>query len=343
MKGTLLGSYRDVHPIRVDHGAAEGHSLECGTQEMTRRVVLLGLALQAAGLAGADEVFIRGGGRLTGEVVERGPDSILVDIGTGQIGLPLSSVDRIVPGETPVGLYRQRAASIEPDDVAGWLALGRWARDNDLETNAREAFESALAVDPTNASAHRALGRVQLDGRWMTREESYEARGYVRFEGAWVTSEERRALFQDRRARAEERRTLAEADARIREAEARARVAEAEAQRAEAALRRAESELDLNGGFVTGTGWTPLFAGSFYSPFAYSALGYPGYPHLGFRGRSTAFGPRGHTCRSGCGHRAPSMVRSSRRLAPHRTFRAATGAVRPAPPVVRHASRRSGN
>jgi hypothetical protein len=311
---------------------------------MTRRVVLLGLALQAAGLAAADEVFIRGGGRLSGEVVEHGPDSILVDIGTGQIGLPLSHVDRIVPGPTPVGLYRKRAASLEPDDVEGWLALGRFAREHDLETNAREAFDNVLAVDPANVAAHRALGHLQLDGRWMTRDESYLARGYVRFEGAWVTPEERRALFEDRRARAEERRTRAEADARIREAEARARVAEAEAQRAEADLRRAESELDLNApGFVASTGWTPLFAGSFYSPFAYSAFGYPIYPHHGFRSRSSAFGSRGHTCRSGCGHRAPSWVRSSRRHVPLRPFRGVSGAVRPAPMVVRHASRRSAN
>jgi hypothetical protein len=310
---------------------------------MTRRVVLLGLALQAAGLAAADEVFIRGGGRLSGEVVERGPDSILVDIGTGQIGLPLSSVERIVPGTSPVGLYRQRAASLEPDDVAGWLALGRWAREHDLDTNAREAFENVLAVDPANVSAHRALGHVQLEGRWMTREESHEARGYVLFEGAWVTPEGRRVVLEDRRASAEERRARAEADARIREADARARLAEAEAQRAEADLRRTEAELELNGpGFVAGGGWTPLFAGTFYSPFVYSAFGYPAYSHLGFRSRSAGFGPRGHSCRSGCSHRFPSLVSSSRRPVPLRTFRGATGAVRPAPMVGRHASRRSG-
>lgn len=310
---------------------------------MMRRVVLFGLALQAAGLAAADEVFIRGGGRLSGEVVEHGPDSILVDIGIGQIGVPLSSVERIVPGTSPVGLYRQRAASLEPDDGAGWLALGRWAREHDLETNAREAFENVLAVDPTNVSAHRALGHVQLEGRWMTREEGYEARGYVRFEGTWVTPEEHRTVLENRRASAEERRARAEADARIREAEARARVAEAEAERAEADLRRTETELELNGaGFAAGGGWTSLFAGSFYSPFAYSAFGYPAYSHLGFPSR-TGFGPRRHACRSGCGHGFPSLARSSRRHVPLRTFRRSTRAVRPAPMVGRHASRRSSN
>jgi hypothetical protein len=296
---------------------------------MRRRAVLLGLALQAAGLAAADEVFIRGGGRLSGEVVERGPDSILVDIGTGQIGLRLSSVERIVAGATPVGLYRQRAASLEPDDVAGWLALGRWAREHQLETNAREAFENVLAVDPTHVSAHRALGHVQLDGRWLTREESFEARGYVLFEGAWVTPEERRATLEDRRALAEERRAHAEANARIREAEARARMAEAEAQRAEADLRRREAELEISGpAFVVGGGWTPLFAGNVYSSFAYSAYAHPAYPQGGVRG---AIGPGRHSCRSGCGSAAD------------RAFRSATRISLPPPIVSQHASWRTGH
>ena len=293
---------------------------------MTRRAVLLGLALQAAGLAAADEVFIRGGGRLSGEVVQRGPDSILVDIGTGQIGLRLSSVERIVPGATPVGLYRERAANLEPDDVAGWLALGRWAREHELETNAREAFENVLAVDPANVSAHRALGHVQLEGRWLTREESLEARGYVLFEGAWVTPEARRAALEDRRAMAEERRVHAEANARIREAEARARVAEAEAQRAEADLRHAEAERELNGSaFVVGGGWGPLFAGSFYSPFGYSGYGYSAYRQRGPGRRSSASGPRHHPCRSGC------------ESAPARAFRSASRIGLPPPIVSPHA------
>jgi hypothetical protein len=308
---------------------------------MMRRVVLLGLALQAVGLAAADEVFIRGGGRLSGEVVEQGPDSILVDIGTGQIGLALSSVERIVPGTTPIALYRERAASLEPHDIAGWLALGRWARDNDLETNAREAFENVLAVDPANVSAHRALGHVQVDGHWMTRDESYRARGYVRFEGAWVTPEERRASLEERRATAEERRARAESDLRIREAAARVRLAEAEAQRAEADLRLVDAEMD-GPGFAAGADWTPLFAGSFHSPFPYSAFAYPAFPYAGFRSHGPAFRSRGgHSCRSGCNHRVPSLVRSSRRGVSHGAVRRVTGAVRPASTAGRHVPRRS--
>lgn len=295
-----------------------------------RRVALLGLVLLPV-LAEADEVFIRGGGHLSGDVVERGPDFIMVDIGSGRIGLLLSSVDRIVPGATAVGLYRQRAASLNPGDVAGWLALGRWARDHDLNTNAREAFEYVLAVEPANTAAHRALGHVQLDGQWMTQDESYGARGYVPFEGGWVTPEERRGILDERRAVAEERRAHAEAEARIREAEARARAAEADAQRAEAELRRAEAREIESSGFV-GDGWRPWFAGVYP---AFSTGFYPAFHprfHPAFRSRCHAFA---------AGPPLRAAVHSVRTRAPMRTFSSVAGNVGwPAPTFGRHSSKR---
>ena len=116
--------------------------------------------------------------------------------------------------------------------MGGWLALARWAERRDLLTQAREAYEHVVAVDPENAAANTALGRVRLAGQWVTAEESYRARGYVPFEGGWVTPEERGAVLADRAAEAQAREMAAEA--RAREAEARARTAEADARRAEA-------------------------------------------------------------------------------------------------------------
>jgi hypothetical protein len=307
----------------------------------------LGLALWP-GVAAADEIFIRGGGRLTGEVIERGPDSILVDIGTGQIGLPASSVDRIVPGATPGGLYRQRAASLAPDDLEGWLALAAWARTQGLEAQARAAWENVLLADPGNVAARRALGYIQIDGQWMTREESYQARGYVLFDGAWVTSEQARASLEDRRARAEERRAGAEAEARIREAEARARVAEADAQRAETDLRRVEAEgVQMGPGYATDVGWSPWYAGNFYSPFAYSAYSYPvvspfGYSRSSFRkGVYGGFGVNCHPWSGVCVSSVSKFPHSARRHVPVRSARAAKGRGGPAHMSGRGGSRRS--
>jgi hypothetical protein len=293
-----------------------------------RRVALLGLLLMPV-VAEADEVFIRGGGQLSGDVVERGPDFITVDIGIGRIGLPLASVERIVPGATPVGIYRQRAASLDPADVAGWLALGRWASDQDLDANAREAFAHVVALDPAHGAARRALGHVQLESEWMTRDESYRVRGYVPFEGDWVTPDARREILEHRRALAEDRRAEAEAAVRVREAEARARAAEAEARRAEVALRRVEADAVERPGF-DGGGWTPWYAGS-YPLFATGF--YPVFRpqfHSAFRSRCHGFG----------GFRPfPTMI-SARTRVPVRTLSGVSRGVHRPPMSGRRSSRR---
>ena len=101
---------------------------------------------------------------------------------------------RVVARTGDLTVYRQRAEQLLPENVAGWVALARWAEDHDLLTQAREAYAYVLTLEPDNAAAHRGLGHVWTGERWGTVEESYMARGYVQFEGSWVTPDERRAM-----------------------------------------------------------------------------------------------------------------------------------------------------
>src|SRR6188508_962393 len=141
----------------------------------------------AAPAASADEVFLRGGGSVHGEVVERTADFIVMEVGPGRMTLPMRRVDHILEARSDLAIYRSRAATLAADDGAGWISLARWADDRNLLTQARLAYEHALAHDPDNAAANAALGNVRLSGTWVTAEESYRARGYVLFEGTWVT------------------------------------------------------------------------------------------------------------------------------------------------------------
>ena len=79
----------------------------------------------------------------------------------------------------------------------------------------------------------QALGRVRLDGRWVSEEESFRARGYVEFEGAWMTPAERQSILAGRAAREEAERQAIDAEVRAieaeQEAERRREEAEAEA------------------------------------------------------------------------------------------------------------------
>jgi hypothetical protein len=189
--------------------------------------------LAIPGAAAADEVFLKGGGRLVGLVVERSEASVTLDTAPGRVSIPMSRVERIVEGGAALITYQSRAARLAPNDVQGWLDLGLWAREANLSTQARQAFERVVSIDPSNAVAQQALGNAQLDGRWVAQEEYYRARGYIQFDGRWVTPEERDHILAQRAADARGEQLLREAEARAREAEARARQAEAEAQRAE--------------------------------------------------------------------------------------------------------------
>jgi len=189
------------------------------------------IVLICAAPAFADRVVLKGGGVLTGVVVESNERGVVLEVGPGRIGLPASRVERVETGASALGSFRARAATLPPGDAASWVELAFWARAQGLETQAREALERALQSDPQNADAHRALGHVLLGGAWLSLEESYRAQGLLPFEGGWVTPAEREAAFRERAALAAADAARREAEARVREAEARAQAAEAVAQR----------------------------------------------------------------------------------------------------------------
>ena len=184
--------------------------------------------------AHADEVVLKGGRSLFGEVVGRTATTVTIEIAPGRVTFPLSAVDHISSGPSALGAFRERSQRLAQDDAAGWLALALWARDHGLATQANEAFERVTAIDPANATAQQALGRVRVGDQWMAREDGYRAQGLVELQGEWLTPQERDARLVQARTEAEIERQRIESEAKVREAEARAREAEAEARRAEA-------------------------------------------------------------------------------------------------------------
>lgn len=201
------------------------------------KAMVIGLALLPL-TAAADEVILKGGGRLSGVVVERSASMVVLEVGPGRVGLPLSRVERIVAGTADLATHRERAARLAADDDAGWLELAAWADAHGLRTQAREAFEHVLFIDPGNATAHRAVGHIAEGDRWLTVEESRRAHGYVFFEGEWVMPEARDTALRERAAQDAAVREAGAAEARLAEAEARVREAEARAREAEAQARR---------------------------------------------------------------------------------------------------------
>jgi hypothetical protein len=200
---------------------------------MTKNASLAWLLFSWPAAAFADEVVLRGGGRVTGIIVERTATSIVLETAPGRVSIPLDRVASVRSTDSDLSTYTDRAARLRPQDVAGWAALARWAKDRDMRTQSREAYDRVLALDPGNLEANQAMGRVEQGGRWMSEEDANRANGLVPFDGSWVTPAERESIRRERANEAAEALDLREAEARAREAEARAREAEARARQAE--------------------------------------------------------------------------------------------------------------
>jgi hypothetical protein len=190
------------------------------------------LLLAAPGLALADEVYLRGGGSISGVIVEHTDEKVTVDIGAGRMTVATSSVERITEGASDLSRYREGAAGLAPEDVEGWRQLGRQARKKGLAAQAKEAYNHVLAVLPDDPEANEALGRVFHQGRWMSEDEAYRAQGFVEFEQEWMTPGEREQILAERRAY--EDAEQAEIDAAIQ--------ANEEARAADQALEEAERQ-----------------------------------------------------------------------------------------------------
>jgi len=225
--------------------------------------ILLALVSVLAAPAVADEVYLKDAGKITGRIVKQTDTHVEVEVGIGSITVPLSAVSRIEKGPTALDDFDARAAHLGASDKAGWLALAEWAAREGLSTYSRRAYEHVLAIDPSDATANRARGRVEVDGRWMSEDDAYRARGYVLFEGQWITPDERDVILRERDMQDTLERERAESEARVREAEARAAEAEARAREAEAAAGQAMPGIPLwwganDPGTVIVPGW-PVF------------------------------------------------------------------------------------
>ena len=210
----------------------------------------------------ADEVFLKGAGSISGRIVEQTETMVTVDIGGGVMGVPLSRVERIVKARSPLDDYDDRAAKLGPQDTAGWRDLGRWASQQGLTTQSRQAYEKVIALSPDDAEAREALGFVRLDGRWVTEEEGYRARGYVKYEGEWMTAAEAKQNATAEQARQE-------AEDRARDAETQKMLAENRAAKAaeEAAYEKAKADREARWG-------QPVYWGS----WGYGVAGWPSPP-----------------------------------------------------------------
>ena len=188
---------------------------------------LLCLVISHAQLS-ADEVYLKDGRILSGEIVDDPSDGALTfKVITGSMTMVLnikrSNIVQIKKGKTAnekaldkIQAQRLALADSAENAAAIWelaLEAKRLKQGLLFKQYARDVVK--IATD--HADANLAIGNVLHEGTWMTSREMHLAKGEVFFEGNWISSETKEAIITER-----ESLRLAAAERRAERAEERA-------------------------------------------------------------------------------------------------------------------------
>jgi hypothetical protein len=165
-------------------------------------VVALGTAALLSNSARADQIILDNGDVIEGSAHEEG-DHVVVSLDMGSLTLPKNEIREIKKGDTPLDALQKMKQNVKGDNVADLQRVAAWAKDQGLDSKAREMYRRVLEIAPNDAKAHQALGDRQLDGRWLSEDDYMIAKGYVLYEGTWRTRDEVRALEAEDSARHE--------------------------------------------------------------------------------------------------------------------------------------------
>ena len=146
-----------------------------------------------------DRIVLRGGTVLRGVILPQssGSDQYVVQTETGGTPLkfPKSQVTKIErePSQLDEYLPRLQRLGTNPSGQQHH-ELGLWCESKRLTSLARSHFERAVELDPQLAAAHKKLGHVEHDGKWVSVAELKTLQGLVQYKGKWVTEQERKRL-----------------------------------------------------------------------------------------------------------------------------------------------------
>ena len=223
----------------------------------------------AASLAAADEIQLTNGRKITGKVVKKDVNTVVIEVGAGTITLAAKDVSAVNPGRTAIDEYQEKVNAIKDSTKASdFLALAKWAEDNKLTRYTPALYQKVIALEPDNAQARTALKYEKMGGKWVTFEEAQTARGLVLVEDRWITKAEVE-MIEKRRLEAKERAMAAEHERKRRAEEARA-ARQAAIDDYNARLAAAMNELD---GYFYSPSFaftTPYFRPYWWAPYVRS-------------------------------------------------------------------------
>lgn len=135
-------------------------------------VAALVLAVVSA-IALADKIVLTDGRSFTGNVTVES-DTVIITVPYGTLRFPRDQVERIELKDTPEQEYAKRLSDISIQDANAVFALAEWADENSLAERSGDLLAQVLRLNPNHAGAHRRLGHVRIDRKWIRLDEGLE-------------------------------------------------------------------------------------------------------------------------------------------------------------------------
>ena len=162
---------------------------------------LLSLCLLAVGAlsatpAQADLVRLKGGGELRGVFLDKvvpgrvSPIPVRVETLTGGIiTVSQDDVEFLAKRSRTIEEYEWKSRLAANDVEAHW-ELQEWCKQQGLKKERETELQLVVALSPEHEGAHRMLGHMRQNGKWITRDEAMAAKGYVKYKGKYLFPQE---------------------------------------------------------------------------------------------------------------------------------------------------------
>ncbi len=144
----------------------------------------------------ADLVKLKSGGELRGvfldKVVSGRGVKVPVRVETltgGIITVSHEDVAFVAKRNRSLEEYEWRTRLAPPTAAAHW-ELQDWCKQHGLKKERDEELLKIIALEPDHEGAHRMLGHLQQEGKWLSRDEAMAAKGYVKYKGKYLFPQE---------------------------------------------------------------------------------------------------------------------------------------------------------
>lgn len=147
-----------------------------------------GCLLACALLASADEITLKDGRVVEGEITQEDEKVVKLKLKKGAMTLDRKDIVGIVRKPTADQEYAQRKAKLPPKDAKASLELATWCASRKLEAEAIAHFIEAHGLDATLSAAAEELVKRDyhlVEGVWQNPDTYYAGLGWLKLNSTW--------------------------------------------------------------------------------------------------------------------------------------------------------------